>query len=206
MLCVFSNLSLSRCLQTVKPFCIGTNRTVRADPGLGEWYGRARFSHPVPASLATLNGFFPFIEDNWQPSVVPDGNGETIYELHDRVAFALSVILAREDAEDEAKGSKQERTILIATHAAAMIAIGRTLTGRMPDDIAEDDFKTFTAGLSRFVRKSQPKVPRNILDEWSLTQDISVIDWKGGKGVAGGWNCVINSNTDYLKNGPQMTW
>ena len=40
------------------------------------------------------------------------------------------------------EGGEEEkpRAILICTHAATMIAAGRALTGRMPEDFTEDDF------------------------------------------------------------------
>lgn len=66
--------------------------------------------------------------------------------LHDRCAYALLYIISNADSEDAAssEGHEKERSILICTHAASMIAIGRALTGHMPDDACVEDFKTYT--------------------------------------------------------------
>ncbi|KAG8528823.1 uncharacterized protein KY384_006512 [Bacidia gigantensis] len=196
-----------RCLQTIAPFATSTSHNVRVDPGIGEWYGRARFSHPIPASISTLKPFFPFIDDDYPPTIIPCHNGETVDEMHDRVAFALTTILAREDLAAEAEDSGQGgRAILIATHAASMIAIGRTLTGRMPADVAEDDFQTFTAGMSRFVRKEVPKESKVELETWDPAPGTPKVDWRDGKGIAGGWECVVNSDCSYLTGGAERGW
>lgn len=64
-----------------------------------------------------------------------------------------------------------------------MIAIGRALTGKMPEDPDEDDFQCYTASLSRFQRNE-----------------------KGGKKVIGNWDCVLNSETGYLSGGAERGW
>ena len=78
--------------------------------------------------------------------MIPSSAGESIPALHDRCAYALRYIISNADIEDAASsgGHEKETSILICTHAASMIAIGRTLTGRMPDDACVEDFKTFT--------------------------------------------------------------
>lgn len=102
-----------------------------------------------------------------------------IVELHERVRKALDHIVTTLDNDAE-----QPRTVLLCTHAATMIAAGRVLTGQMPDDPDEDDFQCFTAGLSKFVRRA--KNPE--------------------KGVAGNWDCVLNSETSYLSGGAERGW
>jgi hypothetical protein len=64
------------------------------------------------------------------------------------------------------------------------IAAGRALTGKIPDDLNEDDFQCYTASLSKYVRKS----------------------FEPEKGVAGNWDCVINSETSYLSGGAERGW
>lgn len=102
-----------------------------------------------------------------------------IVELHERVRKALDHII-----NDLDKDAEQPKTVLLCTHAATMIAAGRVLTGQMPDDPDEDDFQCFTAGLSKYVRKSSDPE----------------------KGVAGNWTCVLNSETSYLSGGAERGW
>jgi transcription factor C subunit 7 len=102
-----------------------------------------------------------------------------IVELHERVRKALDHIVSTLDKEAE-----QPKTVLLCTHAATMIAAGRVLTGQMPENPDEDDFHCFTAGLSKFVRRSP----------------------EPGKGVAGNWECELNSETSYLSGGAERGW
>ena len=76
-------------------------------------------------------------------------------------------------------------TVLICGHAAQIIATGRALTGRLPDDLDEDDFQCFTCGLSRFERRG---------------------DRTGGVGVGGGFECVLNSDCGHLSTGEERGW
>lgn len=157
---------------------------------LGEWYGHARFSHPVPADTATLGKLFPWVDSAYTPQLKPNPSGETIDELHDRVAKALEAIIEQEDTKHS---SREPRAILICTHAASMIAVGRALTGNAPIDPATDDFKTFTAGISTFRRRKLQQ------------QDDDAVGWKG-HGVAGGWDLAVNSDCSHLKGGPERGW
>jgi hypothetical protein len=110
---------------------------------------------------------------------LPASKGEMIVELHERVRKALDHIVTTLDNDPE-----QPRTVLICTHAATMIAAGRVLTGQMPDDPDTDDFQCFTAGLSKFVRRSADPE----------------------KGVAANWDCELNSETSYLSGGAERGW
>ena len=119
-------------------------------------------------------------------------------------------IIATEDAEDIAKGKgREERAILICTHAASLIALGRTLTGRMPKDIEEDDFKTSTAGISKFVRRRVKDEGEGSSFELKRLESggaVPKVDWKDGKGVAGGWDCTVNSDCSHLSGGAERGW
>ncbi|KAF2180065.1 phosphoglycerate mutase family protein [Zopfia rhizophila CBS 207.26] len=170
-----------RCLQTLKPatdklFSNGlAGSRIRIDTGLGEFYGRADFNHPTPPTVGVLSPFFNYLDYDYISVSAPTPNGETIQELHDRVGFTLNRIISALD-EDPA----QPKALLICTHAATMIAIGRMLTGNMPEDPDTDDFQCFTASLSKFTRQSSEAV--------------------------GSWNCVINSETAFLSGGAERGW
>ena len=152
---------------------------ITADLGNREFFGRANWEHPTPPTLQILSPHFEYLDQEYVSVHLPPRKGEMIVELHERVRKALDHIITTLDNEPE-----QPKTVLLCSHAATIIAAGRVLTGQMPDDPDEDDFQCFTAGLSKFVRRStDPK-----------------------KGVAGNWDCVLNSDTSYLSGGAERGW
>lgn len=107
-------------------------------------------------------------------------------------------IIERSDAEGV-------RAIVVCTHAATLIAIGRVLTGRMPGDIAEEDFKPFTCGVSRFVRKGRGR--QQGVREWEGPETgVPVVEWRGGKGVGGGWVMEVSGDCSFLSGGEERGW
>jgi transcription factor C subunit 7 len=134
---------------------------------------------------------------------VPSVNGESIPMLHDRLAYALHHLIGRADADPNGP-----KAILLCTHAAAIIAIGRALTGVMPDDVGEEDFKCFTCGVSTFKRKRAEEEAKMDVREWdqSMPEDIPDLGWRGGKGVQGGWTCEANSDCSFLDGGEERGW
>lgn len=147
--------------------------------GSSEFFGRASWEHPSPPSLETLTLLFNHLDQDYVSVHIPASKGEMIVELHERVRNALDHIVTTLDNDPE-----QPKTVLICTHAATMIAAGRILTGQMPEDPDTDDFQCFTAGLSKFVRKSPDPEKR----------------------IAGNWTCELNSETSYLLGGPERGW
>lgn len=81
--------------------------------------------------------------------------------------------------------------------------MGRALTGNMPEDSSTDDFKVFTAGMSTFKRRA---LGSRSSDESSLTSGRVASSWRGGNGVGGGWDCVVNGECKYLSNGAERGW
>ncbi|KAL2849103.1 histidine phosphatase superfamily [Aspergillus pseudodeflectus] len=207
-----------RCVQTIQPVvealntkgAEGRDLDVRVENGLGEWFGGIPFTPPAPSTASTLRTHFPTClradpEKHYTSFVTPPGRGETLTQLHDRVATALSAIIAYADAEITAMEDKlppdtprTRKAILISSHAAPMIAMGRALTGQMPQVFSEKDFFVFTAGLSTFVRRGS--------GPGSAFEGGNVPDWKGGKGVGGGWDCVKNGDTSFLSEGAASGW
>lgn len=197
-----------RCLQTINPTLAkletldpsASALKIRGDNGVGEWYGTARFDHPQAAEPKLLNELFPKFDLAYKPSITPSVNGESIAELHDRTAYALHRIIERSDQE----GAK---AIIICTHAATLIAIGRALTGHMPENIEEQDFNPFTCGLSKFVRKSTGAGSLAEVSPWKGPgSEIPEVKWRNGNGVGGGWECVINGDCSFLKGGEERGW
>ncbi|EAU34289.1 conserved hypothetical protein [Aspergillus terreus NIH2624] len=227
-----------RCLQTIQPavealkeaqqrqLTTGTDHgidaaaelDVRIENGVGEWFGPTSFfHHPSPASPADLKSHFPNIlaADTTAPAhVYPSTRGETIAQLHDRLATTLAAIIADVDAEIaqlERTQPPSSKAILICSHAAPLIAIGRVLTGRMPDDSGEEDFNVFTAGLSTFVRRGAPaQTPQETQSQDVLAPgtriarpDVAKVPCWKGIGVAGGWDCVANGDCSFLSGGAE---
>lgn len=100
---------------------------------------------------------------------------------------------------------EEKKAILLCTHAASMIAVGRALTGIMPEDVCEDDFKTHTCGISKFVRRS-PLSDTTKPQKWEQGMGIPFTDWRNGRGVAGGWDCVLSSECGHLDGGEERHW
>lgn len=179
---------------------------VHAENGLGEFYGLARFDHPSPATVHVLSSHFPrqLKKDYDEPLIRPSTNGESLEALHDRIAYALHHVIKRLD--EDPKGPK---TLLICTHAASMICIGRALTGRLPEDMGEDDFRCFTCAFSKFTRRQQPSSnAQSDVELWDPTnpEKIPDVKWKEGSGVQGGWDCVINGDCSFLSQGEERGW
>lgn len=197
-----------RCLQTIKPgaealFAQGkAGGKIRVETGIGEFYGKARFDHPSPATLQELEEeHFPGLLDKEYKSVcVPSKNGETIAELHDRVAYTLLRII--ETLDSDPNGPK---TVVLCSHAAVIIAIGRVLTGRMPENISEEDFKCYTAGLSMFDRRMRHLAADELkVEDWQPGK-VPDTHWRG-RGLVGGWDCVLNSDCTFLLGGEERGW
>ncbi|KAK3944669.1 histidine phosphatase superfamily [Diplogelasinospora grovesii] len=223
-----------RCLQTVEPYMRSQTlsleeKKVRAEHGIAEWYGSTggKFQHPVPAPITTLDSLFRDMLDlNYRPVVVPDRHGESIDELHNRVAVAMEKVIEQCDRDGV-------KAILLCTHAAVVIALGRVLTGNMPENVAEvDDFQAFTCGLSIYQRRAnEAKSKGRTKAASSATNDGGGDDartadhaqtlletgaeaagtgaelrWRGGKGVKGGWDCQLNSDCSHLSGGEERGW
>lgn len=220
---VYSSLYY-RCLQTIEPFvrkapmtAEGKSQSVRGETGLGEWYGSADFEHPVPASSEVLRPLFPgLLDPDYTPAVTPNRMGEGIEELHDRVAATLEALIAQCDKDGV-------RAILLCSHAAVIIALGRVLTGQMPDNIEVEDFRCFTCGLSTYRRRQTPATEnrdrdgnhvivsaattaRNADHHGKDADALGSLGWRGGRGVSGGWDCELNSDCAHLSQGEERGW
>ncbi|KAI5195374.1 hypothetical protein AUEXF2481DRAFT_71385 [Aureobasidium subglaciale EXF-2481] len=200
-----------RCLQTLAPTVskLNSDRSedkklqVHVENGVGEFYGLARFDHPSPATLDVLHKHFPGgLAEAYVPVIRPSVNGESLTSLHDRIAYALYHVIQKLD--QDPAGPK---TLLICTHAASMICIGRALTGRMPEDPSEEDFKCFTCSLSKFTRRNIPEAPTEKQHIWTLDEPekIPFVDWRG-KGIKGGWECEVNGDCSFLEKGEERGW
>lgn len=80
----------------------------------------------------------------------------------------------------------------------------------MPADVNAEDFRPFTCGISKFVRRQGPSTEAGAggreLGKWVLGMPIPEVDWRGGKGVARGWDCVVNGDCSHLDGGEERGW
>ncbi|CAG8096729.1 unnamed protein product [Penicillium olsonii] len=198
---------------------------VRLENGLAEWFGATDFfdhpSHPTAEEMSThFPTLLPAAAVDRKPLLIPSRRGETINQLHNRVATALEGIIADVDAEiraiEETQPSEQRtsKSILISAHAAPLIAMGRVLTGRMPDDSSEEDFNVSTAGLSTFKRRGVAggESDQTGSSEAPLAEGTTLVRSSGSvpqwrrRGVGGGWDCVGNGDCSFLSGGAERGW
>ncbi|KAK3692940.1 histidine phosphatase superfamily [Podospora appendiculata] len=186
-----------RCLQTVEPFvrkraasllettagiATTSSTAVRLENGIGEWYGAAPFEHPVPASHDKLASLFPAMLDReYKAAVVPPRTGEGIDELHDRVSATMEALVAECDRDGV-------RAVLLCSHAAVIIALGRVLTGDMPDSIDVEDFRAFTCGLSVYRRRRRRRQRQGFVEGETAAAAAAAVSggWDGGTAPATG--------------------
>ncbi|KAL4880979.1 histidine phosphatase superfamily [Aspergillus karnatakaensis] len=238
-----------RCLQTIEPTVRGLNNAksngdvpgiddnaefeVRIENGLGEWFGSTTFfHHPTPPTLDSLlqtkttpttTTPFTLNRSRRNPILYTSTRGESIPQLHNRLATTLSALIAEVDAEiDKLESSlpaeqRSSKAILICSHAAPLIALGRVLTGHMPEDSGEEDFYVYTAGLSTFRRRSGAsgvigregkKAEKALAPGTKITNRAGIVipEWEGARGVGGGWDCVLNGDCSFLSSGAERGW
>ncbi|KAF4581868.1 Transcription factor tau 55 kDa subunit [Ophiocordyceps camponoti-floridani] len=184
-----------RCLQTVDPFVRlqgprrplertgGAARGIRLEHGIREWFGAAPFRHPTPAPPELLSDLFPAVDSGYQSAVVPDERGETLAQLQERVATTLRALIRRSDAEGV-------RAVVLCTHAAVVIVMGRVLTACVPQTVDARDFHAYTCGLTVFRRHRHQD---SHADETAAS-------------LVGGWRCVLDSDCSFLSGGQERGW
>lgn len=118
---------------------------IRGEHGVCEWFGAAPFEHPQPADADELHDLFPAYDTGFVSPVRPRVRGETYEQLVARVRAAMQALIQRCDEEGR-------RSVVICSHAAVIIVLGRVLTGQYPDEMDTEDFKAFTCGLSVYAR------------------------------------------------------
>lgn len=217
-----------RCLQTITPFVElkqqqlngksniqgSATATVCPEYGIGEFFGAAPFDHPIPASPKRLKELFPAYDDSYVPVITPSRTGETINDLYERVATAVQGIIDRCDADGK-------RAVVLCTHAAVVIALGRVLTGQIPDAVEEEDFHAFTCGLSTYRRRDIQRCSRSGLGKFvfrgcqiaklgpgmltNILIDESHASISERKSL-GEWQCIEDSDCSFLSSGGERGW
>lgn len=99
-------------------------------------------THSLAAPVKVLKEFFPLIDTNYTPIEPTTFVSETREELHARTARFIAGLIARLDAEQP-----EIDAVLLVTHAATKIALGRAL---LQDP--ERDIRTGTCSLDTYTR------------------------------------------------------
>ncbi|EPQ29525.1 uncharacterized protein PFL1_02744 [Pseudozyma flocculosa PF-1] len=164
-----------RCLQTAQPTAKLLGLELVAEPGLAEWFPPAPLStgvHPVPARAATMKEFVPTLSLSWSPLLYPPVEGETIPQLHARARRILELIQQR-------CAELGVERVLLCSHAATLIAMGRVLLDDDGDGQRTVDINVGTATLSKYVRTAS---------------DAST------------WRQELNGDGSFLPHGPERNW
>ena len=76
----------------------------------------------------------------------------------------------------------------------------------MPADAYDLDFKTFTCGISKFQRRKGAPLNDQKNAHSEIDGPVPQNEWRHGRGVAGGWDCVRNSDCTHLDGGEERGW
>ncbi|KAL7008352.1 C6 zinc cluster transcription factor-like protein [Cystobasidiomycetes sp. EMM_F5] len=134
--------------------------------------------HPRPFAASTLQTYFPHVQASSHRSLlVVSQSGESIQGLHERAKEFLRRFVAYVDA-----NLPNVKSVLLVSHAATVIALGRALVGH-PDM----DVRAGTASLSHYTR-SLETVRQAEHDSY------------------GHWTCKSNGETGHLAGGEQRNW
>jgi transcription factor C subunit 7 len=139
--------------------------------------------HPLPGPANELQKFVPRIDPSSHESLlVPSRGGETVEQLHERARTVMGRLIESLDDSDidssaSATGEEEResvRAILVCSHAATIIALGRALTGDSALDV-----RTGCCSISRYRRRP------------------------GSQGTLGVWECEENGETSFLTRGEE---
>ena len=132
--------------------------------------------HPRPPLAALLKPHFARIDtDAHTPLLFAPQTGESHQGIHDRAASFLRLLIAHVDEK-----YPEVKSVLLVSHAATVIALGRAL---MKD--RERDVRAGTCSLSSYTRRQ--------------TDDVKAED-----GI-GQWECKLNGDCSFLTGGEQVS-
>lgn len=138
-----------RCLQTATPTSKALGVQIFVENGASEWLNHTHYDQsPLPASTKDLaRKYFPgnLISESYEPIITQSHAQETYDQLLDRAKLFIKNLIERLEKEDP-----DVENILIVTHAATKIVLGRAITG---DD--QLDVRTGTCSLDTYTRDSE---------------------------------------------------
>lgn len=202
-----------RCVQTSEPTAKALGMRIHVEPGLAEWFPPTTASsgpHPVPMLAKTASQYSDYIAPSsaWPPLAYPSRQGESIEELHERARGVLKLIEKR----CEEKGWKR---VLLVSHAATIIALGRGLVdwdedGAGPSSEPATDYTTGagreigagTAGLSLYARQGSP-----CLSSWPEIYDAEPSPTAiMAPHPQSAWQQLLNGWCGHLPRGVEREW
>ncbi|KAK9480600.1 phosphoglycerate mutase-like protein [Lipomyces japonicus] len=186
-----------RCIETVNNLAERLDLRIYGENGFGEWYGRTRKTHPSPAPVTVLKSVFPRVDTEYEPICVPSTDGETIRELHDRAATALAQLISTIN-----QTKTDVKTLLICSHAATIIALGRALVG---DDTVEIRTGTCSISVYESAAGDDNNDNNNNNNTATTTTTTTTTNYYNNKGL-GKWKFVANGYTAHLTNGEERHW
>lgn len=137
---------LYRCLQTAQPLSDKLELPINVEHGLSEFYLPVkRGLHPRSLPAESLRHWFPTIDPSHTSLLYPPQEGETIDQIHVRSEQVLELLLNKIDAQ-----SGGAKSVVVYTHAATAIALGRALIG---DKEKVKDIRAGTCSVSKFTRQ-----------------------------------------------------
>lgn len=131
-----------RCLQTATPVSGQLSKPICAETGIGEWFKPERSTRPVPASCTRLAQWFPNIDTTYTSLLGVNPNGETEEDIHERCAKFMQLFV-----KDLDENRPEIKKVLMVTHAASKIALGRAL---LQD--SQYQLRSGTCSLDKFER------------------------------------------------------
>ncbi|ODQ63415.1 phosphoglycerate mutase-like protein [Nadsonia fulvescens var. elongata DSM 6958] len=113
-----------RCVETSNPTAEKMDLEIFIENGVAEWFKKGHRSHipTAPSSPEQLHEFFPRVNTAYKSMVVCSPEGEDTEEIHERAKRAIKCIV-----EDLEKNHPEIEAVMITTHAATKIALGRAL-------------------------------------------------------------------------------
>lgn len=166
-----------RCLQTATPTSKGLGIKLFIEYGASEWLNRPHYDHsPIPASTKDLaQKYFPdnLVDESYESIVTDCRMHESYEELLERAKYFVNGLIERLD-----KTQPEIENILIVTHAATKIVLGRAI-------LKDDDIyiRTGTCSLDTYVR--DPETPEKwtaeSLGETSYLTNGEEMHWGFGK-------------------------
>ncbi|OCF37715.1 hypothetical protein I316_00842 [Kwoniella heveanensis BCC8398] len=139
--------------------------------------------HPRPGSASSLAQHFPAnsLDETYSSTVYASRLGETIHGVHDRADLFVEAFVGRME-----ELYPDVRSVVIFSHAAAVIALGRALTGDRSLNVIAG-----TTTTSLYKRK---------------TASPTATSSNSSAGGVGEWDILWNGRADYLPNGVERDW
>ncbi|WFD43958.1 hypothetical protein MPSI1_002623 [Malassezia psittaci] len=164
----------SRCITTALPTVERLGVELVVEPGLAEWFPPVwpedTGLHPSPRRAEHVQPYYPTVSTRWTPLLYPDPRGETVQDVHQRVFECFRRIEIR-------LNDWKVKRVLLVSHAASIIALGRMLLSDGDYSIAAQPIKAPTASVSKYQRDTTRK-----------------------------WIQIYNGNTTFLPDGPEREW